>query len=115
MASVLHLGNVTIKAVGRGDNEKCDVDPDDSALATMANLLSVPKDQMRQWLTHRKISTMRETYVKPMNLVEANQAKDALAKCIYSNLFDWIVFHINAALKTTAKVNKFIGRLENLG
>jgi len=115
LASVLHLGNVKIKAVGRGDNEKCDVDPDDAALSTMSSLLSVPKEQMRQWMTHRKIETMRETYVKPMNLVEANQAKDALAKCIYSNLFDWIVFHINAALKTTGKVNKFIGVLDIYG
>ena len=47
--------------------------------------------------------------------IQASQARDALAKCIYSNLFDWIVFQINKALKTSQKVNKFIGVLDIYG
>ena len=38
-----------------------------------------------------------------------------MAKCIYSNLFDWIVFQINKALKTSKKVHKFIGVLDIYG
>ena len=48
-------------------------------------------------------------------MFQASQARDALAKCIYSNLFDWIVFQINKALKTSHKVNKFIGVLDIYG
>ena len=47
---------------------------------------------------------MRESYTKPMPAAEARQARDALTKCIYSNLFDWIVHQINKALKTNKKV-----------
>jgi myosin-5 len=50
-----------------------------------------------------------------MRVAEASQAKEALAKCIYSNLFDWIVCQINKALHTAGKVNKFIGVLDIYG
>jgi myosin heavy subunit len=42
-------------------------------------------------------------------------ARDALAKCIYSNLFDWIVTQINKSLRTSAKVHRFIGVLDIYG
>ena len=42
-------------------------------------------------------------------------ARDALAKSIYANLFDWIVLQINKSLRTTGKTNKFIGVLDIYG
>ena len=42
-------------------------------------------------------------------------ARDALAKCIYAYLFDWIVVQINKALRTSGKINKFIGVLDIYG
>ena len=41
--------------------------------------------------------------------------RDALVKCIYSNVFDWIVYQVNRALKTNLKVHKFIGVLDIYG
>ena len=49
------------------------------------------------------------------NDFQAQHSRDALAKCIYSNLFDWIVYQINKALKTNKKVHKFIGVLDIYG
>ncbi len=48
-------------------------------------------------------------------LFQAIFARDALAKCIYAYLFDWIVVQINKALRTSGKVHKFIGVLDIYG
>ena len=45
----------------------------------------------------------------------ARFSRDALAKQIYSKIFDWIVVQINKALKTSGKVHKFIGVLDIYG
>ena len=116
LAALLHLGNVAIVGGGgRSESETSLVRPEDPSLPIVCRLLEVEETQLRTWLCSRKIVTMRETYTKPMNAAEALQARDALVKCIYSNLFDWIVFHINKALKTNLKVHKFIGVLDIYG
>jgi len=115
LAGILHLGNVEIKQQGRGDNESSSIPSEDTALGEMARLFHVEGEQMRQWLCHRKIVSRNETFTKPMGKVQAQQSRDALAKCIYSNLFDWIVHQINKALRTSQKVNRFIGVLDIYG
>ena len=54
---------------------------------------------------------------KPLSLVEAINARDSLAKLIYSNLFDWLVEKINNALvlKGSESEMKFIGVLDIFG
>ncbi len=51
----------------------------------------------------------------PKSLLQALFSRDALAKCIYSRLFDWIVLQINKALTTNGKIHKFIGVLDIYG
>lgn len=139
LSGVLHLGNVEIESgSGRGDSETSTIEANDPSLKIMAELFEIEEDQFRKWLCYRKIVTTRETYTKPMNAqavrfffppqtgighgtkfdsldFQALFARDALAKCIYAYLFDWIVLHINKALRTTGKVNKFIGVLDIYG
>lgn len=81
----------------------------------MASLLQIEEEQIRKWLCNRKIVTARETYTKPMGADAALFARDALSKCIYSTLFDWIVLHVNKSLRTSGKINKFIGVLDIYG
>ena len=42
-------------------------------------------------------------------------SRDALAKHIYAQLFDWIVSQINKAMKPEGKTHKFIGVLDIYG
>jgi len=115
LAAILHLGNVKIEASGRGDSEKSQVKMDDPSLPTVASLMEVQEKDLRQWLCNKKVVARNDSYVTPLKPQEAQQSRNALAKCIYSNLFDWIVFQINKALKTNKKVHKFIGVLDIYG
>uniref|UniRef100_A0A669P828 Myosin VC n=1 Tax=Phasianus colchicus TaxID=9054 RepID=A0A669P828_PHACC len=103
LAAILHLGNLEITAL------------EDSHLNMFCELLELNSDKMAQWLCHRKIITTSETVIKPMTKPQALNARDALAKKIYSHLFDFIVERINQALQFSGKQHTFIGVLDIYG
>ncbi|CAH2296742.1 unconventional myosin-Vb isoform X2 [Pelobates cultripes] len=113
IASILHLGNVNIES--ERDGESCSLLKGDVYLNNFCTLLGVEHDQMEHWLCHRKLVTTSETYVKNMPVQQALNARNALAKHIYAQLFNWIVQHVNKALHTTSKQHSFIGVLDIYG
>ncbi|XP_067401502.1 unconventional myosin-Vb isoform X2 [Emydura macquarii macquarii] len=113
IASILHLGNLEIHA--ERDGESCSISKQDKHLNNFCRLLGVEHSQMEHWLCHRKLVTTVETYIKPMSMQQVMNAKNALAKHIYAQLFNWIVEHINKALHTTIKQHSFIGVLDIYG
>uniref|UniRef100_A0A8C2U8C8 Myosin VC n=1 Tax=Coturnix japonica TaxID=93934 RepID=A0A8C2U8C8_COTJA len=102
LAAILHLGNLEITL-------------EDNHLNIFCELLELNSDKMAQWLCHRKIITTSETVIKPMTKPQALNARDALAKKIYSHLFDYIVERINQALQFSGKQHTFIGVLDIYG
>lgn len=88
---------------------------EDEHLNNFCSLLGVEQSQMQHWLCHRKLITTAETYVKSMSVQQVVNARNALAKHIYAQLFNWIVQHINKALHTTTKQHSFIGVLDIYG
>ncbi|XP_050007566.1 unconventional myosin-Vb isoform X1 [Alexandromys fortis] len=113
IASILHLGSVEIQSERDGDS--CSIPPQDEHLSNFCRLLGVEHSQMEHWLCHRKLVTTSETYVKTMSLQQVVNARDALAKHIYAQLFSWIVEHINKALHSSLKQHSFIGVLDIYG
>ncbi|KAL5019880.1 hypothetical protein ScPMuIL_002772 [Solemya velum] len=112
LAAILHFGNVKIR---ESDGETCEIPSKDKNLTNVCKLLGIEESQMRMWLCHRKITTVNEVLTKPLTANQASFAQDALAKHIYSCLFDWIVKQINKALKSSIKQHKFIGVLDIYG
>ncbi|XP_015728324.1 unconventional myosin-Vc isoform X2 [Coturnix japonica] len=112
LAAILHLGNLEITAVG---DERSSINLEDNHLNIFCELLELNSDKMAQWLCHRKIITTSETVIKPMTKPQALNARDALAKKIYSHLFDYIVERINQALQFSGKQHTFIGVLDIYG
>jgi len=122
LASILHLGNVEISSRlikdakdNEVDTESSYISPSDRHLLIIAELLGVNVDAMRKWLCHRKIVSTREVFLKPMNAEQAIGARDALAKHIYAELFNWIVSGINLSLQTPCQAQCFIGVLDIYG
>lgn len=84
-------------------------------MKALAELLQIDAEKLRQWLCTRKLVSMREVILKPMSVEEAHAARDALAKHIYAELFNWIVLVINKALESDVPKHKFIGVLDIYG
>uniref|UniRef100_A0A3Q3IZC7 Myosin motor domain-containing protein n=1 Tax=Monopterus albus TaxID=43700 RepID=A0A3Q3IZC7_MONAL len=115
LSAILHLGNVNIQA--RSTHESFIFSQaDDHSLAIFSKLLGVERPQMAQWLCHRRLAVRGEILVKPMSGQQAAEARDALAKHIYGQLFTWIVHRLNSALHTQrGQVKSFIGVLDIYG
>ncbi|XP_077082574.1 unconventional myosin-Va [Siphateles boraxobius] len=115
LAAILHLGNVNIQASGRG-GDRSYINADDRSLSVFAKLLGVEGAQMAQWLCHRRLAVGGEMLVKPMTGQQANEARDALAKHVYEQLFTWTVQRLNSSLRAHREQPKsFIGVLDIYG
>ncbi|KAM7410167.1 hypothetical protein PAMA_001558 [Pampus argenteus] len=115
LSAVLHLGNVNIQVSGRS-SDRSYIDADDRSLAVFSKLLGVEVSQMAHWLCHRRLAVGGEMLVKPMSGQQSLEARDALAKHIYGQLFTWTVHRLNSALRTQgAKAKSFIGVLDIYG
>ncbi|XP_011873273.1 PREDICTED: unconventional myosin-Va [Vollenhovia emeryi] len=122
LAAILHLGNVDISSCviknakdGEVDTESSHISPSDRHLLVLSELLGVEVSALRKWLCHRKIVSTREVFLKPMTVEQAIGARDALAKHIYAELFNWIVTNINSSLQSPYQAHCFIGVLDIYG
>ena len=101
-----------------------DEGPDDSSVVTNADVLGQVAsglssaggvEALGKWMCFRTIKAGTEVYEKPMTASQACDARDALAKGIYSKLFDWLVSHINANISCNEGVVGHIGILDIFG
>ncbi|XP_069838875.1 unconventional myosin-Vc isoform X2 [Dendropsophus ebraccatus] len=112
LAAILHLGNVEFKRVS---DDKSSVTKNDKHLQIFCQLLNLEVEKVAQWLCNRKIVTTSDTVIKPMTKLQAENGRDALAKKIYSHLFDHVIEKINKALQFPGKQHTFIGVLDIYG
>jgi len=93
MAALLHLSEVTFEvASGGGDGSA--VSSKEAVrghLATFAELTGLPADHVERALTVRTISTRDESYEIRLSPAQACDARDAIAKSIYSKTFNRVV------------------------
>ncbi|XP_061973426.1 myosin-1-like isoform X1 [Populus nigra] len=95
LAAVLWLGNVSFSIV---DNEN-HVEPlADEGLTTVAKLIGCNVEELKLALSTRKMRVGNDTIVQKLSLSQAIDTRDALAKSIYSCLFDWLVEQVNKSL-----------------
>ncbi|KAI5718198.1 hypothetical protein M8J77_017747 [Diaphorina citri] len=106
LSSILHLGNIQFSGGSHGDTDSCSIAPSSGSLAAFCDILyNIDRDEFRRCLTHRKITTMQESFNKPMSVFEAENARDALAKHMYSCLFLHVVSKLNRNLSQSQPSN----------
>ncbi|XP_061177540.1 unconventional myosin-VI-like isoform X1 [Saccostrea echinata] len=120
VASVLHLGNIMFEENMDDTKGGCKVgSSSETSLSTASTLLGLNKEELQESLTTRIMQTARGgskgTAIKvPLKSGEAASARDALAKSIYSRLFDYIVASVNKAIPFSSTVS-YIGLLDIAG
>ncbi|KAL5197705.1 hypothetical protein ABZP36_001217 [Zizania latifolia] len=97
VAAVLWLGNISFSVI---DNENHVEIVSNEGLTAAAKLLGCSAPQLVNALTTRKIQAGKDNIIQKLTLTQAIDARDALAKCIYAYLFDWVVEQINHSLGT---------------
>lgn len=60
-------------------------------------------------------SLIGSVYDVPLNPSQAASGRDALAKAIYNNLFEWIVSRVNISMKPRQATAQVIGVLDIYG
>jgi myosin I len=115
LAIILWLGNVQFQENDDGNSDIADT----SVTDFVAYLMEVDPSLVQKALTSRTMETTKggrrgSIYDVPLNPAQANSGRDALAKAIYNNTFEWIVSRVNVSMKTRSPYSQIIGILVRL-
>ncbi|CAF2148137.1 BnaA01g08200D [Brassica napus] len=115
VAAILHLGNIEF---GKGKEADSSAPKDDKSnyhLKTAAELFMCDEQALEDSLCKRVIVTRDESITKWLDPETAALSRDALAKTVYSRLFDWIVNKINDSIGQDPDSKYLIGVLDIYG
>ncbi|KAJ8509566.1 hypothetical protein ON010_g18750 [Phytophthora cinnamomi] len=117
VAGLLHLGNIEFDEEDTPEGEAAVIEKDSAkrAVVTASRLLGVNEKDLRKVIMTRDIVTREETYTVRRNEQAAVYARDAIAKALYSRMFDWVIKQVNSSLGHDPNPLPYIGVLDIFG
>lgn len=115
VAAILHLGNIEFTKGEEGDSAEPKDDKSWFHLETAADLFMCDENALEESLCKRVMVTRGESIVKSLDPNSAAVTRDALARTVYSRLFDWIVNKINDSIGQDPHSKSLIGVLDIYG
>jgi myosin heavy subunit len=100
---VLQLGNLTFEDTG-DDDEGSEISSS-SELSKLAKLIGIPESSISIAMSRRVKTIGGEEVIVKLNQIDAKNGCDALAKAIYSIIFDKLVEQINEHTSVDAREN----------
>lgn len=115
-ALVLKLGNVELSNECQANGIPASGIRDERGVREIGEIAGLNSEELERALCSRTMETAKEKVVTALSAVQAQYARDALAKNIYSRLFNWIVNRINESIKVgTGERKKVMGVLDIYG
>eukprot|EP00618_Florenciella_parvula_P035440 CAMPEP_0119501392 /NCGR_PEP_ID=MMETSP1344-20130328/23229_1 /TAXON_ID=236787 /ORGANISM="Florenciella parvula, Strain CCMP2471" /LENGTH=1132 /DNA_ID=CAMNT_0007537549 /DNA_START=84 /DNA_END=3478 /DNA_ORIENTATION=- len=117
VAAVLHLGNIQFEVVQKAMEEDSSAVSNPAELDICAALLGIDSAELNKNLTSKNIGT-RSVILVQYDVDKAKEARDALVKAVYGNLFQYIIDRINRSLaegSTSDNPANIIGVLDIFG
>ncbi|KAK4785743.1 hypothetical protein SAY86_002432 [Trapa natans] len=115
LAAILHLGNIEFSPGKEHDSSIIKDQKSSFHLQMTAELFKCDVNQLLSTLCTRTIQTREGNIVKALDCNAAVASRDALAKTIYSRLFDWLVDKINNSVGHDQNSHLQIGVLDIYG
>ncbi|KAB5574325.1 hypothetical protein DKX38_001519 [Salix brachista] len=115
VAAILHLGNVNF---AKGQEIDSSVIKDEQSrfhLNVTSELLRCDAKSLEDALIKRVMVTPEEIITRTLDPENAVSSRDALAKTLYSRLFDWLVDKINVSIGQDSSSKSIIGVLDIYG
>ncbi|XP_027367065.1 myosin-6-like [Abrus precatorius] len=115
VAAILHLGNIEFT---KGKEIDSSMPKDEKSwfhLQTASELFKCDAKALEDSLCKRVIVTRDETITKWLDPEAAALSRDALAKIVYTRLFDWLVDKINNSIGQDPDSKSLIGVLDIYG
>lgn len=115
VAGVLHLGNLKYKVEKRSTEEDACSISNTEVLVHASSLWGCDSSLMEKFLLNRHIGT-RSVILVAYNIQQALDARDAMVKRVYAELFQFLVDKINIELSLSGLArHQFIGVLDIFG
>ncbi|XP_010537575.1 PREDICTED: myosin-5 [Tarenaya hassleriana] len=115
VAAILHLGNINFAKGKEIDSSVIKDEKSRFHLNLAADLLMCDSQSLEDALIKRVMVTPEEIITRTLDPDNAIGSRDALAKTIYSRLFDWIVDKINTSIGQDPSSKSIIGVLDIYG
>ncbi|XP_063035446.1 unconventional myosin-Ia isoform X1 [Melospiza melodia melodia] len=115
-AVVLKLGNVQLSSSFQASGmEACSIS-EPQELHEICELIGLDPGTLERALCSRTVKARDEAVLTTLTVPQGYYGRDALAKNIYSRLFDWLVKRINASIQVKSdKQRKVMGVLDIYG